>query len=441
MAHRNRLKWVGILAVVAVAVPAWTTCGAEISPNAGNSGRKYTLNKLSVYVSAPVQVVKRKNPRLPESSNDPSGEFLWYPQVSRLSNGDLLAQIRLGGDSWHADIEGPIGFSWSCDGGTTWSELLVASKHNGYGSLVLPSGDLMILPYILAAAPNGLVGPYNLIRPGKRDVQFVDNAVEVTGFLRMPAADPTMDTTWQKTDKAFKVGGFVFDGRPVRTGSGWLTTLYGKYEGELKKKCTLHAAASVDGLNWRIRSTIAAADSALGRHHWGNSEAEICRLPDARLMCVYRIDGESYGQSFSSDEGFTWTQPNQMPPGVGTVEPRLAVTNNGVVALCGGRPGYYLWLNADGKGTDWQRIDIFAHHNALAPPEQVRFAGPGGYRFDGCSAYGSVVPVSDSEVLVIYDCFTLDEFGIYVVRASIEKTSDTPVMGSKAARPVSAGRR
>ncbi|MHB9131002.1 MAG: sialidase family protein [Armatimonadota bacterium] len=381
-----------------------------------SSSQIYSLRELNVTLSTPVQVAKWKNCRLPDLSEDVDGKFLWYPQVARLSNGELLAQIRLGGDSWQADIQCPIGFSWSGDGGKTWSELLVTSKHNGYGSLILPSGDLMILPYLLAPASHGMVGPCNLIPHGKREVRFVEKAVEVTGFLRKTVADTTMGIERE----GFTFGGFVFDGRPVRTRDGWLTTVYGKYDGDVDKKCTLHAVASTDGVKWEIRSTIAAADNALGQHRWGNSEAEICRLPDNRLMCVYRIDNEPYGRSFSSDEGFTWTQPTPMPLGVGTVEPRLAVTGTGVVTLCGGRPRYYLWFNADGTGKDWQGIDIFTHHNALAGPDQVRF---GGYRFDGCSAYGSVIPLDDTQVLLIYDCFTDDEFGIYVVHAAIEKTS------------------
>jgi hypothetical protein len=120
------------------------------------------------------------------------------------------------------------------------------------------------------------------------------------------------------------------------------------------------------------------------------------------------------------------------------VEPRLAVTRGGVVALFGGRPGLHVWLNADGTGGTWQGIDLFKHHNELAAPNHVRYPGvdvgyapglgqnapaasPQGYRFDGTSAYGSIVALSDSELLMIYDCFTTEHFGIYVVRACIDR--------------------
>ena len=59
----------------------------------------YNLKGLCVTLSAPVEVARRKNLRLSDLSEDTNGEFLWYPQVARLPNGELLAQIRLGGDT------------------------------------------------------------------------------------------------------------------------------------------------------------------------------------------------------------------------------------------------------------------------------------------------------------------------------------------------------
>ncbi len=61
-------------------------------------------------------------------------------------------------------------------------------------------------------------------------------------------------------------------------------------------------------------------------------------------------------------------------------------------------------------------IDLFTHHNELAGADQVRF---GGYRFDGCSAYGSIVALGDSELLAICDCFSKEQSDIYVVRTTI----------------------
>lgn len=379
-------------------------------------GRQYVLDGLTVTLSAPVQVAQRPNQQLDVCAEEMHGRFLWYPQLARLADGEILAQIRLGGDSWQADLECPIAFAWSGDDGATWSDLLVTSKHNGYGSLLLPTGDLLILPFLLATAPDGMAGPCTIIPHGRREACHRDGAVTVAGFHGPALADPSMDVMWQ-ADRAYQIGGFYFDGRPVRTRyGGWVTTLYGKYAGEVARKCTLHTAYSADGFHWQVRGTVAGPDSPLGRHLWSNSEAEICRLPDGRLFCVYRIEEEPYGCAFSSDEGHTWSAPAAMPAGVGTVEPRLAALPCGVTALCGGRPRLYLWFNADGTATSWPGIDLFTHHNAHAAPDAVRF---GGYRFDGSSAYGSVIALDATRLLCIYDCFTDDAFGIYVVQATV----------------------
>jgi hypothetical protein len=99
--------------------------------------KTYSLKTLSVRLSAPVEVAKWKNQRRPELSLDTKGEFLWYPQVAVLPNGELLAQIRTGGDTWAADLGCPIAFSWSADKGSTWSDLLVTSKHDDFGIYVV----------------------------------------------------------------------------------------------------------------------------------------------------------------------------------------------------------------------------------------------------------------------------------------------------------------
>ena len=276
-------------------------------------GKTYALKGLSVALSAPVQVASRKNLRLPDTSRDLTGKFLWYPQVARLADGELVAIIRLGGDTWEADVNCPLGFSWSGDGGLTWSELQVASKHDGYGNLILPTGDFLLLPFILHHGANGLVGPCNIIPKGKREVNYLDKAVQVTGFSREVVPNTEFDPA---ADVArLDVAGFYFDGRAIRLKDGktWLTTIYGNYKGE--KKCTLHAVESADGYKWKIRSTIAAGTDNLGTTPSGsNSEAEICRLPDGRLMCIFRLENEPYGQSWSRDEGVTWTPPTPMPP-------------------------------------------------------------------------------------------------------------------------------
>lgn len=44
-----------------------------------------------------------------------------------------------------------------------------------------------------------------------------------------------------------------------------------------------------------------------------------------------------------------------------SVEPNLAVLNDGAVLLAGGRPGAKLWVNEDGTGKHWEAVDIIQH--------------------------------------------------------------------------------
>ena len=116
-------------------------------------------------------------------------------------------------------------------------------------------------------------------------------------------------------------------------------------------------------------------------------------------MCVFRLASNvPYGQCFSSDEGRTWTDARAMD-GPFSVQPSLAVRADGSIALSGGRPGLFLWLNRAGDGLKWDRIDLLAHHNASLPAEPIKSPG-------NTTAYTEVVALDDTHLLVIYDRFS-----------------------------------
>lgn len=79
-----------------------------------------------------------------------------------------------------------------------------------------------------------------------------------------------------------------------------------------------------------------------------------------------------------------------------SVQPSLAVLRDGLLVLSGGRPGLYAWVNRDGTGRDWQRLDIRADHNVSVPKEPI-------LRNDQSSSYTEVVSVGDNELVYIYD--------------------------------------
>jgi hypothetical protein len=295
-------------------------------------------------------------------------------------------------------------------------------------------------------------GPYNVIPNGQREIKFVKDGITVNGWPRLAASAEDQIEYGQAS--------FVFDGQPVRLKDGrYLVTLNGFFEPPSKKKfkwienafrmldthevvrSSLVAAESQDAFHWRIRSVIADENCETADPFQGPNEATLCRLKDGRLMCIF---GQSipYAQSWSSDEGRTWTKPVRTNY-AWSVDPRVAVMGDGTVVLSGGRPGVGLWFNADGTGKDWRIIDLVEHHNAFHPNEPLKRFWPNGspMYFAGTSTgYTEVAAVDDSYLLCVYDRTPLsstdenptpgkdkhaedvnETYSVWVVRASLNR--------------------
>jgi len=78
------------------------------------------------------------------------------------------------------------------------------------------------------------------------------------------------------------------------------------------------------------------------------------------------------------------------------------VRSDGSIVLSGGRPGLYLWFNADGTGLTWKRLDLREHHNACVPGEAIK-ADTTLETGEMTTGYTEVAVVDDSHLLVIYD--------------------------------------
>ncbi len=364
-----------VLPVVLVAVllnaPIWMTASAAVADDRDGrwqAGNSIEMPGLKVTLSKPVLVARSKG-------------YLWFPTVVRLSNGELAAMMSDYADEHVA--QGTSQVAWSADGGLTWSP---PSKALGSdGTLILPNGDLLWMPYYLRPLEDGGMGaPYQLCARGQRTLRVVQPGVTIEG--------------WPRPDKSLSpqlgISGFVCNGQtvPLKAG-GYLATLYGYFRDT--NRYSLVASESPDGLQWKIRAVIADERCELpGRE--GPCESAVCRLKDGRLLCVFRLDsGVPYGHCFSSDDGRTWTKPLQLKDAF-SVQPSLAVLPDGLVALSGGRPGLFLWLNADGMAATWQRLDVLTNHNTHRPDEPI--SGPG-----NTSSYTEVVALDDAHLLYIYD--------------------------------------
>lgn len=404
-------------------------------------GKTYELSGLRVTLSAPVLVGRSK-------------DYFWFPQIQLLPNGELIAIIRTCADDWPFEDKSAV--LWSVDNGLTWSKP-EPYKPESFAQLLAPSGDMLLLPLMVYPRPNGVGGIYHVIPGSKREVNREPGEMIVTG-LPKPFLSPYPPQG---------AVGFI-DGQTVKIKDGkYLAPVYayfkdydeqifkrvgGKYlattreGGYTHKKYNLMAAESDDGIRWKIRSIIADENSSVAGID-GPSESAIVRLVDGRLMCLFGQAkpfgrGKTYGQTWSSDEGKTWTTPVAASGPYG-VEPCLVVMKDGTLVLSGGRPGLYLGFNLDGTGKDWQMIDTANFHSASQPKDSIETGtavrtSPGTTTpviLTGAdkhtTGYAEVVAIDDKRLLYIYDRIpngwdlapkgSSETFTVWVVQVTLER--------------------
>ena len=359
------------------------------------------LDGMSVTLSQPRLIGRRRS-------------YFWFPNLWTMPNGDLLSTIAPVPDIHLSGV--PYLVLWSQDDGLSWSEPFV-SCDGGQTLLHLHSGDSILLPYDLRPRPQGVGAPHNHFPAGQRVFDYVPTGVVITGMpAPVPLVVPGLD-----------VAAFSFNGQTLWLEDGtYLATAYGHFEGD--DRDSIVAVESTDGTNWAVRSVVADAACPVPGSG-GPSESAICRLQDGRIMCVFRVESKlPFGQTWSSDEGRTWSTAVTMA-GPFSVQPSLAVMADGAVALSGGRPGLYLWLNADGTGQDWQQIDILAHHNSCHPHEQIVYSED--LSRQKSTSYTEVVAVDDNTLLYTYDRVPNgwrripedmdDTNSVWLVRATVEQ--------------------
>jgi hypothetical protein len=356
---------VGVLAMDHLAEPvlAW-----ETAATVALGGRQVSLSK-------PVLVTRSK-------------DYCWFPNMTRLANNDLFAVLQKSEDTATCNARSADAI-WSGDGGITWTQpttLALPARGDAYVESMMRSANdsTLLYPYsmYLNDTGNALVGSYQVVsgQPGTRQVTMVENGLTVTGWPRTVATNASFQDPR---------GDFGFNGQTMRLPNGdYLATLYGHFTDSSSWNLVL--AESHDGASWNIRSTIASSAN----------ESAILRLKDNRLMCIFRRSSlNPYGQTFSSDDGLTWSTPTPMN-NVFSVDPRVEMMADGTLALAGGRPGLDLWLNFDGTGMNWDPIDIRTIHNAEVPNEQITLD----YKANATTtSYMKVQPLDDSHLLLMYD--------------------------------------
>lgn len=142
-----------------------------------------------------------------------------------------------------------------------------------------------------------------------------------------------------------------------------------------------------EGKTWNQYSVVAAVEQEDKPWPWtgeeGPNEAALVRLADRQLLTVFRTGSDGHmGETWSADDGKTWTPPIAAP--YKGVAPRVRRLSNGMLALTTGRPDpVETMFGVDGSGKQWTSPTVI---------------------FEGKSThYTDFIEVKPGELFVVYD--------------------------------------
>lgn len=323
------------------------------------------------------------------------GHF-WFGGLHSVGPNDVLCGVVLSADV--AQGQWPARIFRSRDGGRSWQQALEIGTF-GHESTVLDDGRLLLMPYetwpLSPGDKRNAKANGTLFTCDDDGVSAEPGLVKFLGFDRDLADYHEDELT------------LLANGNLLRLEDGSLfCTPYGKFAGD--EHLSVFGVTSDDGgFTWRFRSVVASCDD-IPHAGEGANESNTARLEDGRLLCVYRVaSGVDFHKSYSSDSGHTWTKPERIE-GAWSVEPRMVRLENGAIVLTGGRPGLFCWVCTDGKGEQWTRFNLAAHHNELVADESLH------YLQDFCDAKQGISPaqstsytgmkaIGPGEALICYD--------------------------------------
>jgi hypothetical protein len=326
-----------------------------------------------------------------------SKRYCWYPTIHRFSTGEILVTARMSPDEVHPEGE----FSAYCvsvDGGQTWSQRYTmgagCNVDAAYTQVAPPDGTLLSLGAGYGAPvafPPGQSREFHLAitrysRGGMEITQLRDAVLRLRAPVR---SEPMMlfdlgvkDTSKLETAPKVTPWGAIVDG----LNGDLLTTVYCEAEKDGRQQVLL-VRSSDQGRSWEEHGTIAALAVGEKPGSWmgseGPNETAIVRLADQRLYALFRTGSDAcMGQSWSSDDGRTWTPP--VSTALKGVAPHLRRLSNGILACTTGRPGpVTVMLNVDGRGGSWSHAtEVFRGRS---------------------TCYSDLIEVGAGKLLVVYD--------------------------------------
>ncbi len=352
----------------------------------------------------------------------------WFPLLFKHPNGMLFTYWAYGHDRHFT----PNFRSQSMDLGKTWSNRVDNIPRNNWAGF-LPDGSMVEIDCYGVVDPNRPEHNHrwaawsNPTKPGA-PVEKGHAVYHAPGARKFTLAEMTKQSAypthhwWELWNSLFKredmtandiqlAGPDITTGLTLPDGRLYTQGYWWRSDNTSNKMAVWSYVSSDNGRNWEEQSLIAYDETTLE----GCNESTVVLLKDGRLYTVFRT-GLYLMHSWSSDLGKTWTPKTFVPvidePGYkpGMVWPVMTQMDDGTLVLVYGRHGKYVLIDPTGTGTAWQaRLDL--HKNEMetqafmgVPPE-LRLRGDtfNGVRYWDSGDYLGVAPISDREMIVLYD--------------------------------------
>ncbi len=368
-------------------------------------GRK-TIAK--VHLSEPVMVAM--------AEQEESWGYFQFPSIGRADDGTLVVEWQMRPDSHKSyGTSGMHSYTprISIDNGEKWTDqdkryitrnigYNVYLKDGSYLEVNTPaSQDIKSFSnfpqpigivgntsfYLMDSLPDILQGVFLYYRTADNKSENIHAILNDPGSLRY-AIDDLMPVTWWGNIKQLDNNLLV---------AGVYPTFYIDKEGDVTNGGVSFYSSKDKGHSWDLIGKIMYPKARFPINGGDNSfsEPSFEVLPNGTFTCVMRTGSTTpMYQSFSEDEGKTWSKPKAIAPN--GVKPKLMMLNNGVLVLASGRPGIQIRFNLDGKGKQWTE-----------PLDMIPFMKEdGSYIRDVSCGYTSLIEADDNSFFIVYSDFT-----------------------------------
>ena len=358
--------------------------------------KKITLDGLRVILHKPRVVAER------------SHGHCWYPDLLKFSTGELMLNHSLNADS-NDNLHDSQAVYLSTDEGRSFNTTYdVNGFHNSGGEprISLSDGRILGLSTFFKLdrqSPQSFRTHHWSYSQGGRCYCVEPWGVVIEGLPDRVGIGGSLGTSWAQMS--------CFSDILVLEDGAWLSTLSVTYCGK-ERASIVTIISHTEGRCWQYLSTVAVPDDAPNGLE-GFGEPCLVKLADSDLMCVMRV-GQHHKQPdqwlrriYSSDGGRSWSAIDILP--AYSVAPQICRLDNDVLVLSTGRPGIFLWLSADVRGTQWHCVDVVDWHNkVLDEPSHIKIPTSGTMNPVSAlkgqtTSYTAILEVSPNRILLVYD--------------------------------------